>query len=391
MNILYVVFNISGEGTFLRAFELARAMSGFGHCVTVLASSNDNRTKTKYSIKNGIHLIEVSNIFKGSIRSGWDIGNVISRIKAIKPFVFDLVHGFESRPSVIYPVLSMKRKGVPVFLDWADWFGRGGSIEERPGRVFRKVFRPLETYYEEKFRNTPIGTSVICKTLKNRLKKIGVLEEDICLLPNGFNVLNWQPISISEARSKLGLAHDKYLIGYLGSLFPSDADLLSQTINLYRDNSQNFQVIHVGKSNYSIDQKPCSNDFVFETGAVSFQSMQTYLSACDILLLPFRNSAANHGRFPLKFSNYLACGRPIIATNVGDIPCYINRYGLGLVTKDNPKSIVKAITELQENPGIRSIYGQSALNLSNDPKQSWSKRAKLLLNFYYEKIEGKFD
>lgn len=391
MNILYVVFNIRGEGTYLRAFELARAISGFGHSLTILASSNDVRTKTKYSIRNGIQVIEASNLFKGSIRAGWDIGNVLTRINAIKPFDYDLVHGFESRPSVIYPALSIKKKGVPLFLDWADWFGSGGSIEERPSRIFRNVFRPLETYYERQFRSTPLGTSVICKTLKNRAINMGVLEEDICLLPNGFNVLDWQPISINEARSKLSLAHGKLLIGYLGSLFPNDANLLSQTLSLLKDYSQNFQVLHVGKSNYQIDQNQGSAELILETGAVDFQGMQTYLSACDVLLLPFKNSPANSGRFPLKFSNYLACGRPIVATNVGDIPYYINKHKLGIVTEDNPVSIVRAIIQLQNDPDMRLTYGQSALELSNGPKESWSSRAKLLMDFYIEKIEGKFD
>jgi hypothetical protein len=163
------------------------------------------RVQRYFHIKNGIQIIEVPNLFKGSIRAGWDIRNLISRIKAIKPFQFDLVHGFESRPTVIYPALILKKKGIPLFLDWADWFGSGGSIEQRPNFLFRNLFRPIENYYETNFRKTPLGTSVICKSLAKRAIELGVYENDICLLPNGFNVLDWEPISIQRGKINIKL------------------------------------------------------------------------------------------------------------------------------------------------------------------------------------------
>ena len=383
-----MVFNISGEGTYLRAYELARALGELGHSLTILASSNEVRKSTRFFLENGIQIVEVPNLFKGSIRAGWDIRNLISRIKAIKPLHFDVVHGFESRPTVIYPALTLKKKGIPLFLDWADWFGSGGSIEQRPNFLFRKFYGPIENYYESNFRKTPLGTSVICKTLAKRAIEIGVHDDDICLLPNGFNVLDWEPITIQEARSLLNIGNDKYLIGYLGSLFPNDAKLLGHTVDMLNDFNLDFQMIHVGKSNYYCDQKSSKTQQIIETGSVNFHSMQTYLSACDVLLLPFEDTSANNGRFPLKFSNYLSCGRPIIATNVGDIPFYVRRNNLGIITKDTPESIANAINCLHDNSDLRTLYGKAAFDLSNDPDESWLSRAKLLLKFYSKKMEN---
>jgi glycosyltransferase involved in cell wall biosynthesis len=388
LNILFIVFNIIGEGTYLRAYELARALSELGHSLTILASSSEVRKSINSYSNNGIQIIEVPNLFKGSIRAGWDIRNLISRIRAIKSSNFDIVHGFESRPTVIYPALKLKKKGTPLFLDWADWFGSGGSIEQRPNFLFRNFYRPIENYYETNFRKTPLGTSVICKTLAKRAIELGVHKNDICLLPNGFNVLDWEPVTIQEARSILNLGNDKFLIGYLGSLFPNDAKLLGHTVDRLNELTIDFQVIHIGKSNYYYEQKSRNPQQIIQTGPVKFLSMQTYLSACDVLLLPFEDTSANNGRFPLKFSNYLSCGRPIIATSVGDIPFYVRRNNLGIVTEDTPESIADAINYLHDNSELRTLYGEAAFDLSNDPDESWLSRANLLLKFYNQKMEN---
>lgn len=388
LKILFIVFNIVGQGTYLRAYELARALTKLGHEVTLLASSVHVRRKSTIHIQDGIQIIEVSDFINGPTRSGWDIGNVISRIKLIKPLNFDLVHGFESRPTVIYPALKQQKRGVPLFLDWADWFGSGGSIEERPNPLVRMLLRPFEDYFETHFRKTPIGTTVICKTLAQRAINLGVSVDDICLLPNGFDVEGWNPISIQQARSKVNLDHTNFLVGYLGSFFPNDANLVVRTIDHLMTIDQEINILHVGQSNYFLKHQVKNKQAIIETGPVSFHKMQTYLSACDVLLLPFKNSPANNGRFPLKFSNYLACGRPIIATHVGDIPDYIKQHNLGIISEDYPDAIANAFIYLQENPSIRYKYGQSALKLSNDPQESWLSRADTLINYYIEKIKG---
>lgn len=386
-----MVFNLVGRGTYLRAYELARALTKLGHDMTIMASSKHIRQKTKVRLQDNIKIIEVSDLMNGPTRSGWDVGNLISRVNMIKELEFDLVHGFESRPTVIYPALKLNKRGIPLFLDWADWFGSGGSIEERPNPLIRMLLRPFEDYYETHFRKSPLGTTVICKTLAQRARQLNIPAEDICLLPNGFNVEDWTPIPVQQAQSMVELDPSKFLVGYLGSFFPKDAELTVNTINHLMIVDQGVKFLHVGQSNYHIKHQVKNPETVIETGPVNFQEMQTYLSACDVLVLPFKNSPANKGRFPLKFSNYLSCGRPIIATDIGDIPDYITHHELGTVTEDSPEAIANAILYLKDHPKLRSVYGQSALELSSVPQESWLSRAETLIKFYSEKIKGYHD
>jgi len=385
MKILFIVFNKVGRGTYFRAFELARALANSNHSITLIASANSQKKNITVFFHDNVEIIEIPNIFPKILQSGWDLGNLLFRIQTLKSRHFDIVHGFESRPTVIYPTLRLHRQGIPFFLDWADWFGSGGSIEERPGTIVKRILRPFEDYFETHFRTKAKGTTVICESLKTRAIALGIPEEKICLLPNGFNLPNWKPIPINFARKKIDIDDNFPLIGYLGSFFPSDAKLAARSFNLLRNYNQNIRFIHIGFSNYHIKDLVNDPGSVIETGAIiGQQNVQYYLSSCNLLWLPLRNIQANEGRFPLKFTNYLSCGRPIVATDVGDIPKFIQKAKVGIVTKDNPEELKEASIHLLENIDIQKQYGKNAINLSNKPSESWASRAEQLISLYKE-------
>lgn len=382
MNILFIVQNSIGRGTYLRAFELARGLKNLGNEMTILTSLPNQLKKTAIYNSDGIRIIATSNLLPGPFQSGWDLFNLWTRKQIVKGFEFDLVHGFETRPTVIYPALSLRNRGVPLFLDWADLFGKGGSVEERPNPILRASLRPIETYFENHFRNHPFGTTVICETLKERALDFGVTEKQLCLLYNGFDATGWAPISIEKARTACNLDHSTKLIGYLGSLFPNDAKLMADSFNAIQTLRQDVHLLHVGISNYQSKKYINEPSSLIETGPVDFVKMMTYLSACNLLWLPFHNSLANQGRFPLKFTNYIASGRAVIATDVGDVPKFIRKYKVGKVSLDTPLSIFEASLSLLDDPESCSKSGENALKLSKNPSQSWSARAEKLLSFY---------
>jgi len=391
MKILFIVQNIIGQGTYLRAFEISKALTQMGHNITILASSHDVRKKACRKEIEGIRVYKVSNLFVGPTQSGWDPYNILFRKKMINQENFDIVHGFETRPTVIYPALAVKRRGVPLYLDWADWFGKGGSVEERPNPILRTILRPIETYYENHFRKLPRGTTVICSTLKERAIHLGVNEENLSIIPNGFNLTDWSPMPINQAKQICLLEGNSMNIGYLGSLFPSDSILLANSFNKLCLKEPRAKLIHVGKTNYQVKQHINNHNALLETGQVDFKEMMTYLSACDILWLPFRNNLANQGRFPYKFTNYLASGRPIIATEVGDIPNFIQQYQTGAVTKDTAEAISQATYQLFHDTQRCERYAKNALNLSKNPKHNWANRAEKLISFYTKGLSPTYD
>jgi hypothetical protein len=181
MRILYLSFNMPwrGGGTFYRVMGFARHLAGRGHQVTVLATSPGERRRFEERQVEGVRLALAPALPGGRLRTGWDPYEVAQRVRWLSGESFDLIHGFESRPVVLYPALAARERfDAPLVLDWCDWFGRGGAVEER-GPLTRAILRPVETYFEEHYRTRADGTTVINIPLRDRAVRLGVAPETI--------------------------------------------------------------------------------------------------------------------------------------------------------------------------------------------------------------------
>ncbi|MHA1280410.1 MAG: glycosyltransferase [Candidatus Helarchaeota archaeon] len=385
MKILMISYNQVGHGTYLRTYEfarelaIARELAKLGQQITIMATSQKRNFDIETWEENGIRIVTFPSVFKKGPRSGWDPYSIITRSKWIKSNKFDIVHGFESRPTVIYPAIRLMKKGIPLVLDWCDWFGKGGSVEERPNQLLKLVFRPFETFYENNFRTKPDFTTVICRTLYQRAIDLGVKPESISLIPNGLNMPGWKHVAKDFARDKFGYHSRDFVIGYVGSLFPKDAVLMTNTLTLLSQKLPNVKLLHLGRSNYISNTE---HPNITITGDIHSDNLQIGLAACDICWLPLSDIPANWGRFPLKFTNYLAAGKPILATDVGDIPEYIKSHNVGIVCKPNGEAISNAVIQLAEDLVILKHYSKNSLKLSNSQDHSWKNLAKLLMGHY---------
>lgn len=68
-------------------------------------------------------------------------------------------------------------------------------------------------------------------------------------------------------------------------------------------------------------------------------------------LAPYIDTASSHRKYgdATKLRLYMGAGIPVVTTNVPPLGKIINEFGAGVVTKDNPKSLSKVITELFSN------------------------------------------
>ena len=68
---------------------------------------------------------------------------------------------WRARPVVLFPALIAQKQGAKLVMDWADLFGRGGSVEERPNPLLRTILRPLRRSSRARFRTRADGSIVI--------------------------------------------------------------------------------------------------------------------------------------------------------------------------------------------------------------------------------------
>jgi glycosyltransferase involved in cell wall biosynthesis len=307
---------------------------------------------------DGVHLIETPDLFP---RSGYDPWDTLLRILFLRQRSFDLIHAFESRPVVLGPTLYLHKKcNVPLVMDWCDWFGAGGSVEDRQNPIIKHFLRPIETFFEESFRHYAQGTTVINTILRHKAVQLGIPENQILLLPNGANVVDIQSQNQQLARRELDLPLNAPIIAYTGAIFYGDADLMAKSFNKILAVNPNVHLLLIGYFNVDIEDMIINPEAVIRTGPVSYQQLARYLSACDLGWLPLCNSNANRGRFPMKLNDFMAAGRPVVVTDVGDLGNVVRQYQVGYVSEDQPGHLSEAVLKMLGQDKIRQEMGQQA-------------------------------
>ncbi len=389
MNVLMLVLNIVHQATYRRAYQLASHLTHRGHTVTLVATSPDRQTGIRADNHGNLILVESPDLLKGSLRSGWDPWNTLNRILWLsnQPS-FDVIHGFESRPTVIYPArFAARRSNAPLIIDWSDWFGKGGSVEERPNPLIRTVLRPVETYFEEHFRPRANGNTAICTTLLEKARALSADPNHLLLLPNGSDTDRLKPLPLSEARRLAGLPQEAFIIGYVGSIFGRDAQLMAQAFDLVSAQIPQARLLVAGRCRLDISRLVRHPDRVIQTGALEEQALNPNLASSDIFWLPLSDTNANKGRFPLKLTDYLAVGRPIVASAVGDVTQVLEQDPVGLLSHPAPQPFAEQTLHLYQDPDMRAEMGRHARTLA-ETKFHWSHLSRKLETFYTRIVQG---
>jgi glycosyltransferase involved in cell wall biosynthesis len=102
-----------------------------------------------------------------------------------------------------------------------------------------------------------------------------------------------------------------------------------------------------------------SEKFTF-TGRIPYEQVPFYISAADVCVAPFikeRNSKI--GLSALKTYEYLACGKPIVASSIPGVQDLIESSGGGIsVAPEDPEELAAAIVRLLSNKEIRDSMGK---------------------------------
>lgn len=356
IKVLFLVGNQVARGTFWRSSGFGKELARLGYDVTYMAISRTRRIGFVERQYEGMTLIETPDL----LPTGYDLWDTVNRIHWLNGRSFDLIQTFESRPVVIGPALYLKKKlNIPLVMDWCDWFGRGGSVEERPNPFTRTLLRPLETFFEESFRTKADGTTVINKFLRQKAIDLGVPESTILYLPNGANIIDFQPQNLRLVREKLGLPVDAPILGYPGVLFQRDGRLMADTFEEIHKIYPETLLLLIGYVNVNVEQwLPTASDAVIRTGPLSdFSKVVDYISACNIGWLTLKDSGANRGRFPLKVFDFMAAGRPVVSTNVADLGQMVQEKRVGLIAQDNPTELARITMQLLQNTALQDELG----------------------------------
>jgi len=250
--------------------------------------------------------------------------------------------------------------------------------------VFEKLAAKIENIA---FRNANI-VSVVSEITKEQIIPLGASEQRIVVNPNGVDVSKFSPdADSSEIKNKFNL-NNKFVIGFIGTftrwhgveiLFETAINVLSDRKNIV------FLLIGDGNLKANLESKArelnIANKIIF-TGIIPHEEAPKFLSACDILVSPHLGFETGQKFFgsPTKLFEYMAMGKPIIASDLEQIGKIIRHKVNGIKVKPGDvEELASAILDLIDNADLRSLIGANARK-NAEQNYTWKMNAERVLS-----------
>ena len=178
---------------------------------------------------------------------------------------------------------------------------------------------------------------------------------------------------------------DTHVIVYVGSLsaWHGAEDLIDIAAELASDVS----ILMIGKELAVLEEKAKKkgvyNKFVF-TGFVAHEEVPKYIAAADIGVAPYNPEGFQFmDKFgfyfsPIKIFEYMACGKPVVASDLEIIRDIIRENEGGLLAKaGDAKDFAAKIKVLLEDETLRKKFGENGRNAVIN-KYTWDKVAETI-------------
>jgi len=199
---------------------------------------------------------------------------------------------------------------------------------------------------------------------KNDISNFSVSEEKCPLIPLAIDLDRFNPSrKLADIRSQLKIPPDAIIIGIVARIQPHRKyDLLLQTINILIQEGWKIYLIIIGRGTKQEELviKPVNElglkDNVIFTGYLDKDDYVSMLNAIDIgvYLVPGTDGTCRTVR------EYMAMGKPVIATKTGILPELIDNMHTGILVEDTVESLYMAIRELCAHPQLRNELGKNA-------------------------------
>ena len=188
----------------------------------------------------------------------------------------------------------------------------------------------------------------------------GSSPERIGVIPCGVNSELFQPLDKEMAKQQIGFADDKIIL-FVGRIEPlKGVDQLLKAMP-YLQNGQEPRLVIIGGDDNShhemerlqgLSRALNIQDSVTFLGSIKQEKMPYFYSAADACVVP-----SHYESFGLVALESLACGTPVVATDVGDLKSIIRQGETGYVVTDNePRHLADKIALLlsRSSPDIKS-------------------------------------
>lgn len=227
----------------------------------------------------------------------------------------------------------------------------------------------------------------VSEDIAGKLEGVGVEKEKIRVVYNGV-AERFQPGDRGDARSRLQLPPDKFILLFVGLLVPvKGLEVLLEAVKLVGDARLLCVLVGEGSQREELKKKGVdegiSEQLVF-AGRSPSQEIPLWMNGADLLVLP----SYSEGR-PNVVLEAQACGLPVIATRVGGTPELIQDENNGLLIESgNPGELALKIAELMKDEKRRKSLGEAGRESIAQRGLTWEESARRMTEIYREVLSG---
>jgi len=158
------------------------------------------------------------------------------------------------------------------------------------------------------------SVDIIFRVSSNLLSRLKIPNPILFDMPNGVDIDLFNPRQYSDDLVKHDMKNlSRPIIGFSGTIGKwIDIELIIQIAKCYKNGS--IVLIGLNENNPNIDKLQNLNNIYF-LGMKSREEVPEYISNFDVCLMPFNRTKIGEGLLPLKMFEYLALGKPVVATS----------------------------------------------------------------------------
>ncbi len=382
MKILYLSFDpgISYWGTkgaSIHIREFTKALRQSGHQVTTVVARMGEGKKVR-------DVYELPSVDADFFRTGENADRVLSEAKAfarnfgLKKLLkklptkkFDLVYERYSLFGIAGLSWGREHK-LPFVLEV-----NSPLLEE--AKTHRQLaLEPLARAVEAYLFSGADHSIAVSDALKDYIHSVA-RQAPLTVVPNGVDV---KPFLHSASTNGTGKKGGEFRVGFVGSLKPwHGLEYLFEAFRRLPEN-ENFRLVIVGEGplREPLQKKAVKlglKEKVDFTGAVPYEKIPANLKNLDVLVAPYPQMDGFYFS-PLKIFEYMAAGKPIVASRIGQVAEILeNEKTALLVAPENPDELAFALRRLKNEHKLAERLGLEAQKEAKE-KHTWKERLKII-------------
>jgi glycosyltransferase involved in cell wall biosynthesis len=288
-----------------------------------------------------------------AITTYWEVRRIIRREK------IDAIVLYSVPTSGLQAVSLARKFNIPVIFR---------SIDILNQLVTAPALRPFTQFLERKVYASAARILTLTPGLTEYVVKLGAERSRVSLLLMPVDTAIFHPLPESETlRGKWGLGKSDPVVLFMGTLFDfSGLDKFIPEFAKVGERAPGAKLLIVGDGPQRARLDALIADMKLEkqviiTGFQPYDTMPQYINLAAVCINTFDVTGATRDIFPGKTVQFLACGRPFVATALPGMTAVIPGEEQGIIYVNTPQEMAGTIISLLGSGELRKRVGEAGL------------------------------